>query len=118
MARVFNNVMKNALAYSYENSTISIVAERGEDAVTVRFENQGDPIPEAKLKVIFDKFYRLDAARATNHGGAGLGLAIAREIVGAHGGTIACASTPAATVFTIALPAESPQDPDASESAE
>ncbi len=106
MARVFNNVMKNALAYSYEGSTINITAERGEDTVTVRFENQGDPIPEAKLKVIFDKFYRLDAARATNHGGAGLGLAIAREIVSAHGGTITCASSPESTVFTIILPAE------------
>ena len=106
MARVFNNVMKNALAYSYENSTIRISAERTGDSVVVRFTNQGDPIPEAKLKVIFDKFYRLDAARATNHGGAGLGLAIAREIVSAHDGTIACNSTPERTVFTITLPAE------------
>ncbi len=61
--------------------------------------------PRAKLKVIFEKFYRLDAARATNRGGAGLGLAIAKEIVCAHGGTIACESTPEHTVFTIELPA-------------
>ena len=104
MARVFNNVMKNALAYSYEGSTVRISAQKAEDTVTIRFENRGDPIPEAKLKVIFEKFYRLDAARATNRGGAGLGLAIAREIVCAHGGTIACTSTPECTVFTIALP--------------
>lgn len=71
----------------------------------VRFINQGDPIPEAKLKVIFEKFYRLDAARATNRGGAGLGLAIAKEIIAAHGGTVACESTPEHTVFTIELPA-------------
>ena len=57
--------------------------------------------------MIFEKFYRLDAARATNRGGAGLGLAIAKEIVSAHGGTISCASTPEATVFTIELPNES-----------
>ena len=106
MARVFNNIMKNAIAYSYERSTISIAASRlAQGGVRVTFTNCGDPIPEAKLKVIFEKFYRLDAARATNHGGAGLGLAIAREIVTAHGGSIACASTPEHTVFTIELPA-------------
>jgi len=80
---------------------------RAKDAgeVIIRFENQGDPIPEPKLKVIFEKFYRLDAARATNRGGAGLGLAIAKEIVTAHGGAISCESTPEHTVFTIVLPA-------------
>lgn len=107
MARVFNNVMKNAIAYSYEGSTIRIFAEQTSDSVVVRFENQGDPIPAPKLGMIFEKFYRLDAARATNRGGAGLGLAIAKEIVAAHGGTISCASTPEATVFTIELPNES-----------
>ena len=106
MARVFNNIMKNAVAYSYEGSTITIEARRQDDGgVRVRFINHGDPIPAAKLKVIFEKFYRLDAARATNRGGAGLGLAIAKEIVCAHGGTIACESTPEHTVFTIELPA-------------
>lgn len=107
MARVFNNVMKNAIAYSYEGSTIRVFAEQTPDSVVVRFENQGDPIPAPKLGMIFEKFYRLDAARATNRGGAGLGLAIAKEIVSAHGGTISCASTPEATVFTIELPNES-----------
>lgn len=106
MARVFNNVMKNAVAYSYEGSTIKVDAQRAGKVVRVRFENQGDPIPAPKLQVIFEKFYRLDAARATNRGGAGLGLAIAKEIVGAHGGSIACESTPEHTVFTIELPAE------------
>lgn len=106
MARVFNNVMRNAIAYSYEGTTINVSAERrGESEVVIRFENEGDPIPEPKLKLIFEKFYRLDAARATNRGGAGLGLAIAKEIVTAHGGTIECASTPEHTVFTIMLPA-------------
>ena len=104
MARVFNNVMKNAIAYSYEGSTIRIAAERVEGSILIRFENRGDPIPAPKLKVIFEKFYRLDAARATNRGGAGLGLAIAKEIVVAHGGQISCDSTPEHTVFTISLP--------------
>ena len=106
MARVFNNIMKNAVAYSYEGSMITIEARRlGNGGVRVRFINQGDPIPEPKLKVIFEKFYRLDAARATNRGAAGLGLAIAKEIIAAHGGTVACESTPEHTIFTIELPA-------------
>lgn len=104
MARVFNNVMKNAIAYSYEGSVIHIKAERANRLVRVQFINEGDPIPAPKLSMIFEKFYRLDAARATNRGGAGLGLAIAKEIVQAHGGTIACSSTPEHTVFTIELP--------------
>ena len=104
MARVFNNVMKNAIAYSYECSTINVSAHREGPSVVIRFENQGDPIPAPKLNVIFEKFYRLDAARATNRGGAGLGLAIAKEIVCAHGGQISCESTPEHTVFTIVLP--------------
>ncbi len=54
MARVFNNIMRNAVAYSYEGSTITIEAGRQDDGgVRVRFINQGDPIPAAKLKVIF-----------------------------------------------------------------
>lgn len=106
MARVFNNVIKNAIAYSYEGSVIRLRAVRADGMVRVTVENQGDPIPGPKLKLIFEKFYRLDAARATNHGGAGLGLAIAKEIVGAHGGAIACDSTPERTVFTIDLPDE------------
>ncbi|HJG37891.1 sensor histidine kinase [Enorma phocaeensis] len=105
MARVFNNVMKNAIAYSYEGSTITVSAERNEQTIVIRFENHGDPIPAPKLQVIFEKFYRLDAARATDRGGAGLGLAIAKEIVAAHGGTIDCTSSPERTVFTIAIPA-------------
>lgn len=104
MARVFNNVMKNAIAYSYEGSTIMVSARQEGETVCIKFQNQGDPIPAPKLKVIFEKFYRLDAARATNRGGAGLGLAIAKEIVTAHNGTIECTSTPEATVFTIVLP--------------
>ena len=104
MARVFNNVMKNAIAYSYEGSTIRVSAASEPEGTVIRFENRGDPIPAPKLSLIFEKFYRLDAARATNRGGAGLGLAIAKEIVTAHGGTITCESTPEHTVFTITLP--------------
>ncbi len=104
LARVFNNILKNAIAYSYENSIIEISAFKNIDNITITFRNQGDPIPPHKLDTIFDKFYRLDSARSTNTGGAGLGLAIAKEIILAHNGTITVESNVENTTFTITIP--------------
>lgn len=104
LARVFNNILKNAIAYSYENSIIDITAARQGDKVIITFTNQGDPIPSQKLETIFQKFYRLDSARSTNTGGAGLGLAIAQEIVTAHDGRIYVESSLVNTRFTVELP--------------
>ena len=66
--------------------------------------NFGKTIPKQKLDSIFEKFYRLDDARSTNTGGAGLGLAIAKEIVTAHGGSISVSSEKQVTTFTVVLP--------------
>ncbi|MDF2892403.1 MAG: histidine kinase [Clostridia bacterium] len=104
LARVFNNILKNAIAYSYENSVIDISAKQQDKDIVIIFTNQGNPIPQAKLDTIFEKFYRLDSARSTNTGGAGLGLAIAQEIVMAHDGTISVESNKENTTFTVKLP--------------
>jgi len=72
--------------------------------VVITFINQGDPIPPQKLDTIFEKFYRLDSAGSTNTGGAGLGMAIAKEIVLAHNGTITAESNPEHTIFTVKIP--------------
>lgn len=104
LARVFNNILKNATAYSHENTTITVSAHQNQDGTEIRFENHGDPIPKHKQDAIFEKFYRLDASRATKTGGAGLGLAIAKEIVEAHGGSISVSSNATTTVFTVAIP--------------
>ncbi len=104
LARVFNNILKNAIAYSYDNSIIDISAEGQRENVVIIFSNQGSPIPLPKIEMIFEKFYRLDSSRSTNTGGAGLGLAIAKEIVNAHGGAITAASSEEHTVFTVILP--------------
>jgi two-component system sensor histidine kinase VanS len=104
LARVFNNILKNAIAYSYENSVIDISAERKDKNIVITFTNQGNPIPQEKLETIFEKFFRLDTSRSTNTGGAGLGLAIAKEIVNAHGGNIFVQSNTENTVFTVVLP--------------
>ena len=105
LARVFDNVLKNAVSYSEPETAVIFTARRAGGDVVVTISNQGLEIPERELSNIFEKFYRLDAARSTRTGGAGLGLAIAKEIVERHGGTIRAESTGKRTTFTVALPA-------------
>lgn len=105
LARVFNNILKNAVAYSYPGSEIQISAESTGKEVRISFINHGKTIPKQKLESIFEKFFRLDDARTTNTGGAGLGLAIAKEIVTLHGGTICAESEKEYTMFRVSLPA-------------
>ena len=104
LARVFNNILKNAVAYSYPDTEIVIRCERREKVLRISFLNSGRTIPKQKLDTIFEKFFRLDEARNTNTGGAGLGLAIAREIVALHGGIITAESENEVTTFTVELP--------------
>lgn len=104
LARVFNNILKNAAAYSYEATAIRVRACPVGHRVVVTFTNEGIPIPPHQLETIFEKFYRLDNARSSKTGGSGLGLAIAKEIVKAHHGTISVTSDASATVFTVTLP--------------
>jgi two-component system, OmpR family, sensor histidine kinase VanS len=103
LARVFNNILKNAVSYSSSGSTIDITAEIKDNTTVIQFENAGI-IPQEKLGSIFEKFYRLDDARSSATGGAGLGLAIAKDILTLHGGTIEAQSGHSHTVFTITLP--------------
>ncbi len=104
LARVFNNVMKNAASYSFPNTEIMLRAEERDGQVVLVFQNQGKTIPEYKLEAIFEKFYRMDESRTSNTGGTGLGLAIAKEIVALHGGTIKADSREDTVTFTITLP--------------
>jgi two-component system sensor histidine kinase VanS len=104
LARVFNNILKNAAAYSYPNTEIVISAEEIEGFIKIVFQNQGNTIPQDKLAAIFEKFYRLDEARTSDTGGSGLGLSIAKEIVTLHGGTIVAQSKDNTISFTVSLP--------------
>ncbi|KWX80506.1 histidine kinase [Paenibacillus riograndensis] len=104
LARVFNNILKNAIAYSDDNSTIEVSAKVQKDMAAVTCTNTGTTIPLDKQNQIFDKFYRLNDARSTNTGGAGLGLAIAKEIVTLHEGQIDMQSENGKTVFSVKLP--------------
>jgi len=104
LERVFDNLIRNAINYSFENSEIEISASQNEKGVILKFYNQGNTIPEQKLNHIFEQFYRLDAARTSKTGGAGLGLAIAKEIVEMHKGTITALSANEKISFEVFLP--------------
>ncbi|HIW20692.1 MAG TPA: HAMP domain-containing histidine kinase [Candidatus Dorea intestinavium] len=104
MARVFDNILRNAIAYCYENSTILITAKRKKGNIEIVFSNEGKRIPGDMLQTIFEKFYRVDEARSSGTGGAGLGLAIAKKIVLLHGGKIIAKSDDFRTQFIVTLP--------------
>lgn len=104
LARVFDNLLKNAVSYSYENSVILVGARIKNGYVAVKFRNRCDEIPKDSLERLFEKFYRLDSSRATATGGSGLGLAISKQIVELHGGAIKAKSTPDHTDFVVILP--------------
>ena len=104
LSRVFNNLIKNAVNYSKENTDIDISIINKENQVTVNITNKGKQIPKEKLDKIFEKFYRLDSSRTSKTGGSGLGLAIAKEIVELHGGRIYAESDMKETTFSVILP--------------
>ena len=110
IARVFDNLLKNAVNYSYENTLIRIGARIRRNKVIIKFRNKSDEIPEEKLQRLFDKFYRGDTSRGTATGGSGLGLAIAKQIAELHGGTIKAKSSVDYTDFTVILPFISAED--------
>lgn len=104
IARVFDNLLKNAVNYSYENTMIRIGARIRRDKVIIKFRNKSDIISPEKLERLFEKFYRADSSRGTSTGGSGLGLAIAKQITELHGGTIRAKSSSDYTDFTVVLP--------------
>lgn len=104
LQRVFDNLLRNAVFYSFEDSTIEIAVAPQEASVSIHFINEGDTIPQEKLGRIFEQFYRLDTSRSSKSGGAGLGLAIAKQIVELHQGTITARSEAERIEFIVTLP--------------
>lgn len=87
LERVFDNLLRNAINYGYPDSEITLSMNRSGSGqeIVIRLKNHGRTIAKEKLSHIFEQFYRLDSSRSTATGGAGLGLAIAKEIVELHG---------------------------------
>lgn len=109
MARVFDNLLSNACHYAYPGTDLEAQGRMEGDRVVLTFRNAGAHIPPEKLARMFERFFRLDPSRGTRTGNAGLGLAIAKEIVEAHGGTIAAESQGEQVEFTVTLPVGGPR---------
>jgi signal transduction histidine kinase len=115
--QAIRNIIGNAVKYGPEQGlAIRAVLCRREDWVRLELRDNGPGIAEDKLPFIFDRFYRIDPERTKDAISTGLGLAIAKELVEAHGGSIAVASAPGAgSCFTIELPALETQGGDGNE---
>nr|WP_194611076.1 HAMP domain-containing sensor histidine kinase [Clostridium vitabionis] len=110
LARLFDNLINNAIKYGADGKKISVDIEAEEDWVTVSVRNYGYVIPEEELPNIFRRFYRVEQSRSSSTGGTGLGLAIVKNIVDMHGGTVDVRSDLDGTVFRVRLRTELPAD--------
>lgn len=103
LARLFDNLINNAIKYGAEGKKILVKIHATDTIVTVSVTNYGYVIPKEELPLLFEKFYRVEQSRSSNTGGTGLGLAIAKNIVDMHGGSIGVTSDLKGTVFTVRL---------------
>ena len=103
LARLFDNLINNAIKYGADGKRVLVKLYAVESTVTISVTNYGYVIPADELPLIFNKFYRVEQSRSTNTGGTGLGLAIAKNIVDMHGGSIQVTSDLNGTVFTVKL---------------
>jgi signal transduction histidine kinase len=105
LSQVLINLISNAVKYTPDGGKISITLSDAKGEVIFRIRDTGVGIPEEELPYIFERFYRADKSRNRNTGGSGIGLAIVRSIVTAHGGRVDVESRPGAgSCFTVALP--------------
>ena len=105
VGQVLRNLLNNAIAHTPADGLLTVTARAGEREVAISVRDTGAGIAPEHLPYVFERFYRADKARNRQTGGAGLGLAIARQLVVAHGGTITVDSEPGrGSTFTFTLP--------------
>lgn len=104
MERVFDNLMRNAINYSFEDTIIDLSLEKKKSQAIFKITNKTYTIPKEKLEKIFEPFYRMDTSRSSSTGGTGLGLPIVKEIIEASKGTIDVSSSNNEMTFMIYLP--------------
>lgn len=107
IAQVLRNLVENAIVNTPAGGTVTAALAAEDNHAVIRVTDTGQGIPEEHIQNIFERFYRVDPSRHRATGGAGLGLAIVRQIVEAHGGTVAAANAPhGGAEFTVRLPCE------------
>jgi two-component system sensor histidine kinase BaeS len=110
LAQVLGNLLDNALRHTGPGGAVTVAAAAAHGYVTLQVADTGAGIPHEHLPHVFERFYRVDTARDRNHGGSGIGLAITKALVEAHGGRITATSSGpgAGAVFTVQLPSNQP----------
>ena len=108
IARVLRNLTDNAARYTPQDGTVDIRIELGAEQVRVDFSNDGNELIAADLPYLFERFYRGEKSRSRQHGGAGIGLAIVKELVEAHGGTVGAELTDGRVRIWFVLPLDPP----------
>ncbi|MDF1645009.1 MAG: heavy metal sensor histidine kinase [Pseudomonadales bacterium] len=105
LRRAVSNLLSNAIRYTQPGEQVKVqLATAANDEVTLTVQNPGPEIPPEQLTKLFDRFYRVDPARARQSDGAGLGLAIVKSIIDAHGGRVQVSSDQEITQFTLFFP--------------
>ena len=104
LAQVLGNLLQNATRYTPGDGRVTVRAERRSQDALVSVVNSGDGIPSADLPHVFERFYRVEKSRDRAHGGAGIGLAIVRQLVEAAGGSVGVDSGDGRTRFWFSLP--------------
>lgn len=106
LRRALGNLLANAIRHTAHGKAITVRIGRNGNRTELRVENPGEPIADEHLPRLFDRFYRVDPSRCSKGEGAGLGLAITKSIVEAHGGEIEASCAEGSIRFDIALPAD------------
>lgn len=105
-----SNLVENAVRYSQPDGKVSVSASADDEEVRISVTDRGIGIPDDELDRIFERFYRVDPARARDTGGTGLGLSIVKHVAASHGGSVEVWSEPGAgSTFTLVLPAWIPE---------
>lgn len=104
LGQIVHNLFQNAWHYTPRGEQVRVLVEPSPGWVRVSFANPGDGITTEDLPFIFERFYRAEKSRSREYGGAGIGLAIVKELVEAHGGKVGAESSPAETRVWFTLP--------------
>jgi signal transduction histidine kinase len=105
ISQVLTNLLQNAVRYTNDDGLVTLQGSAANGAVRLSLENTGPEIPPAELPLIWERLYRVDPSRARSSGGAGIGLAIVRQIVEEHGGRVGASSAHGRTRIWFELPA-------------